>query len=791
MPARSTAFSSFDAQPWSNAGINGALTPARPHRQHQHDHQQHHHRRKNTNDIYTAGSTTAYPNAIERPNQTPSRLRLGERSSGRSTSGVGGEGISLQETEARIGDLERREFDLKLKLFYMEEQLEQAAGGADALQLHKEVMDAKLHRAHAEEAAGAAEAALTGMEVKCRELEMQVRDVEAQRAKDRGKWAMADGERESRMKKHTLLLEAALRTERAENARLRLESAKRRASWDSPVRDSPVRDGNDQAQEGQGQRRRSTGEAADPSRGNSGTIDALGREHREQQLAARVRSQDSSLGLLRADVTTLRRQLRKQREENDAVRTAAEQVAYVEAEEIARLAVDLEGAVRASNAEAERRRQAEDRLEAAQKRLLHLATGASAGGGSPTPRTGCKTLSPRRNGIAGRGRAQKVAGGVRGDSVGPLAAGTSRGKAPAASCEREAASTPPTRSALGSTIASRARSTRDGPANRRKVCGEGGTGRFLGSPRRAQREAEMKDKKRPWGSSPPPSPRRELRPPGGTAGASPTQGAGYARPLPRQSDEKVWGVAGGGGRTAVRHDVDPALDRGRTWPCEKLQEASIQRGRHPPGRGKEAGAFADGLGEYLARERTDVPEAPDGEDVVTGSAAAAGWCRSGDVGQDTPASGPSYLGVDLTATIARELRAAVATTPSSTLSPGSINFNRGGVGGGGGGDKRTDVRKGRGEERQDEPFGSVLEGGGDLLRSIRRGGSKHAWDGGNPGVGESGRGSNSREVAELELDVQHIFHFFAAKDGRKRSGLPSKAAVGKTDVIADIAKALS
>lgn len=59
-------------------------------------------------------------------------------------SGVGGEGISLQETEARIGDLERREFDLKLKLFYMEEQLEQAAGGADALQLHKEVMDAKL-----------------------------------------------------------------------------------------------------------------------------------------------------------------------------------------------------------------------------------------------------------------------------------------------------------------------------------------------------------------------------------------------------------------------------------------------------------------------------------------------------------------------------------------------------------------------------------------------------------------------------------------------------------------------
>jgi len=56
---------------------------------------------------------------------------------------VSGEGISLQETEARIDELERSEFDLKLKLFYMEEQLQAAVGGVDVLQLHREVMDAK------------------------------------------------------------------------------------------------------------------------------------------------------------------------------------------------------------------------------------------------------------------------------------------------------------------------------------------------------------------------------------------------------------------------------------------------------------------------------------------------------------------------------------------------------------------------------------------------------------------------------------------------------------------------
>lgn len=54
-----------------------------------------------------------------------------------------GAGISLQETEGRIRQLERAEFDLKMRLFYTEERLEEAAGGTDAVQLHREVAHAK------------------------------------------------------------------------------------------------------------------------------------------------------------------------------------------------------------------------------------------------------------------------------------------------------------------------------------------------------------------------------------------------------------------------------------------------------------------------------------------------------------------------------------------------------------------------------------------------------------------------------------------------------------------------
>lgn len=61
-------------------------------------------------------------------------------------------------------------------------------------------------------------------------------------------------------------------------------------------------------------------------------------KQREQErlLVAKVGAQDSSMRLLRADVTTLRRRLRtqgevlaKQREENEVVRKAAEQVCII------------------------------------------------------------------------------------------------------------------------------------------------------------------------------------------------------------------------------------------------------------------------------------------------------------------------------------------------------------------------------------------------------------------------------------------------------------------------------
>lgn len=74
-----------------------------------------------------------------------------------------------------------------------------------------------------------------------------------------------------------------------------------------------------------------------PWRGSGGAASTggFGREDRiqQQQLTAKVRSQDSSLRSLRADVTTLRRRLRtqaetlaKQKEETVVVRQAAEQV---------------------------------------------------------------------------------------------------------------------------------------------------------------------------------------------------------------------------------------------------------------------------------------------------------------------------------------------------------------------------------------------------------------------------------------------------------------------------------
>lgn len=143
MPEGSTAFSSLEAHPRSKEGINGSLTPARRQRRLSfHDNPL---SSPKTNNNKKCDDVTAYPTTGD---QKPLPERRGSRGYGSlGSSGdrlaAGGEGISLQETQARIQELERSEFDLKMRLFYAEEQLENAAGRADAVQLHREVADAK------------------------------------------------------------------------------------------------------------------------------------------------------------------------------------------------------------------------------------------------------------------------------------------------------------------------------------------------------------------------------------------------------------------------------------------------------------------------------------------------------------------------------------------------------------------------------------------------------------------------------------------------------------------------
>ena len=139
MPEGSTAFSSLEAYPRSKEGINGSLTPARRQR-----------RLSFENNPISSQKTTNNPKCDDvctgAQNPLPERKgspEYGHLASSSDRLEARGEGISLQETQARIQELERSEFDLKMRLFYTEEQLENAAGRADAVQLHREVADAK------------------------------------------------------------------------------------------------------------------------------------------------------------------------------------------------------------------------------------------------------------------------------------------------------------------------------------------------------------------------------------------------------------------------------------------------------------------------------------------------------------------------------------------------------------------------------------------------------------------------------------------------------------------------
>lgn len=169
----------------------------------------------------------------------------------------------------------------------------------------------------------------------------------------------------------------------------------------------------------------------------------------------------------------------------------------MEAEEIARLAVDLERAVRAGKTEADKRQQVEERLAAAEARLSDWETGAvetrsshSKRSKSPSPR------SPRATGGRGRGRGESgERKGARRRSVHVL---------PEETCDEDCNSSHPQRGAMGSTIASRGRSFHDRPAaagSNGHPCGMKGKGkgRASVSPRR-NKNAEAKGQRRAWGS---------------------------------------------------------------------------------------------------------------------------------------------------------------------------------------------------------------------------------------------------------------------------------------------------
>lgn len=154
MSSESSPFASL--LPRSKGGLNGSLTPARRRQP-----------RASQNGVSddAAGTYPATPRAGASP---PRRSRsslgdltdyLSDKNSSKgnvsvvrtsldgpmtvaaAANGLGG--YCLTDTEARINELERTEFDLKLRLYYMEERLEEAAGGTSTSFLHKEIADAK------------------------------------------------------------------------------------------------------------------------------------------------------------------------------------------------------------------------------------------------------------------------------------------------------------------------------------------------------------------------------------------------------------------------------------------------------------------------------------------------------------------------------------------------------------------------------------------------------------------------------------------------------------------------
>lgn len=503
-------------------------------------------------------------------------------------------------------------------------------------------------------------------------------------------------------------------------------------------------------------------------------------------------------------------------------------MACVEAEEIARLAVDLEQAVRRANSEAEKRREAEERLAATEKLLLRWKSGDVGGDrrGRRWSRSRSPTPSPRGGtGSRGRGPTETAGGSVRADSPTKRAWGNWEGKVAAErGCVRENGGAvrslqSPSR-ATGSTIASRGRRSGEGrPAREEERAFVGEKGRSSTSPRR-DRGAD-KERRRPWKFSPPSSPNRGE----GGFGASVKPAArrqswGCATSPSEQkspslrSPKRAARFSADGAAAVSRRDAERRgrADTGDALPCETEEPFGRSNGRRAVGRREVDARGAGDVGRPSTAERGGSDAVSNGgssrrpshrangamavaekyptTELRRGRRPSGTWQGEADgaasgAGTRAPNGGGEYSngastagaiaaairGVDLTATIARELRLAVATTTSaSPASPASeAGFAVDCAGDGTVADGSTARReRRRGPERRTENSRGILEGGTSSGRRANVG-KKHVSDvvGPSPGSappGDGGRALKSREVAELESDVQHIFQFFAAKD---------------------------
>lgn len=492
----------------------------------------------------------------------------------------------------------------------------------------------------------------------------------------------------------------------------------------------------------------------------------------------------------------------------------------MEAEEIARLAADLEQAVRTANAEAQRRRGAEDRLAAAERRLTRWKGSSDLGGRATDgrslrsrsrspPQSPCDRAGGRKGaaGAVEKFATKSGASEVRACAGGRAAAhawgvGESIGGSP----EREMKSLQPPERAMGSTIASRGRrSASDRIAGQKEE--SGGKGLSSGSP--------GGNKHRPRGaSSPSPSRRR-----GDSSALSPSDQCTTGRSS-RDSEPDHGSATRGhfsrrypnGARTVAEEHrtverCDPrrerrAIEGAKAPPLETQESPGAGRRRYSAGRRSvardgvdrrepgPAGSVAAGAvtagsrrerrADVVRHSKVDGPVTLGSGEVYAEEEARKG---SGGGGQESMAETSVAItrGEELAETVARELRLAVATT--SAASPASVaGFPAGATGG----DTPSDYGTGS-HERRHEKSGSRQREEDPFLLLGRKDGSKHADSVRNPGPsvplsGDCGQSLKSREVAELESDVQHIFQFFSSARGFKAGqdgGISSSCRAGE------------